>query len=153
MVYPSKVPSPDGQAGRHVSERLRQALTDPSLGPLTRTATTEDGAITDRQPLQVKRHSCALLRNNAEVAGVQAESFIRCAHYGMYAVQTAAMPRSRSFEVRWMATWARQKKCNSRRKRKPLWPVTTDIHLSPCCPIPELPELRLLHPSITRAEP
>lgn len=77
-------------------ERLRQALTDPSLGPLTRTATTEHGAITDRQPLQVKRHSCALLRSNAEVAGVQAESFIRCAHYGMYAVQTAAMPRSRS---------------------------------------------------------
>lgn len=143
MVYPS---FPESQVGRHVRERLRQALTDPSLGPLTRTATTEDGAITDRQPLQVKRHSCALVRD-------EGESFVRCAHCGMYAVQTAAMPRSRSFEVRWMATWARQKKCNSRRKRKPLWPVTTDIHLSPCCPIPELPELRLLHPSITRAEP
>jgi hypothetical protein len=56
----------------------------------------------------------------------------------MYAVQTAAMARSRSYAVLRMATWASAEKVQQPKEAKTSRSRDDrSYHLSPCCPIPE----------------
>lgn len=119
---------------------MREPTSVGATGPFpwSREAAIEDGAITDRQPVHVKRLRWAI---KASIARVEPES-LHPVCLLWHAMQTAAIACSRSIPaaVRSVgkATWVRQKKLQPPKEAKTsLARDDRTIHLSSCCPIPE----------------